>query len=52
MVYIMNKQDDVYPPAAGYYQIIDYSLRYKDIGFDKRILSKALTESIDGRVNG
>ena len=50
MVYIMNTQDKVSPPDAGYYQIIDEG--YEHFGFDKKILKEALIESMDGRENG
>ena len=49
MVYIMNTQDKVSPPDAGYYQIIDEG--YEHFGFDKEILKKALIESMDGNTN-
>ena len=48
MVYIMNTQDKVSPPDAGYYQIIDEG--YEHFGFDKKILKDALIESMDGRM--
>ena len=48
MVYIMNTQDKVSPPDAGYYQIIDEG--YEHFGFDKSILKAALIESMDGRM--
>ena len=50
MVYIMNTQDKVSPPDAGYYQIIDEG--YEHFGFDKKILKEALAESVEGRENG
>ena len=50
MVYIMNTQDKVSPPDAGYYQIIDEG--YEHFGFDKKILKEALIESMDGKKNG
>ena len=49
MAYIMNTQDTVSPPEAGYYQIIDEG--YEHFGFDKKILKEALIESMDGRMD-
>ena len=49
MVYIMNTQDKVSPPDAGYYQIIDEG--YEHFGFDKKILKEALIESMDGKTD-
>ena len=49
MVYIMNTQDTISAPDAGYYQIIDEG--YEHFGFDKKILKEALIESMDGRMD-
>ena len=50
MAYIMNTQDTVSPPDAGYYQIIEDG--YEHFGFDKKILETALNESIESKKNG
>ena len=43
MVYVMNTQDTVLPPDAGYYRIIDDG--YTHFDFDKKLLKKALNEA-------
>ena len=48
MAYIMNTQDTVSPPDAGYYQIIDEG--YEHFGFDKKILETALNESVEANI--
>ena len=49
MAYIMNTQDTISAPDAGYYQIIDEG--YEHFGFDKKILKEALIESMDVRMD-
>ena len=48
MVYIMNTQDTVSPPDDLYYKIIDDG--YEHFGFDREILKRALSESVEAHL--
>ena len=48
MVYIMNTQDTVSQPDDLYYKIIDDG--YEHFGFDREILKRALSESVEAHL--